>query len=144
MQWIDCDLSPHGTKVVQSEPMAPKAALQEGLDIMGKWATLLGRHLDSCSTQLGSIFRSQRFQGVYDEMVSSDWNADCKIRKEWSMEVSTGLKPLFVRYAQMSGSAISVQHAAEVSDRMLKEAELGKAYLRLDWLIVTGKKPLAS
>jgi hypothetical protein len=57
------------------------------------------------------------------------------------MEATAAFQHLFVKYAQMEGSDMTVKDAVQVGDRTLREAEVGKAYLRLDWNIVTGRKP---
>jgi hypothetical protein len=39
---------------------------------------------------------------------------------------------------------VTVKEALNESDRILREAKLGRLYVRLDWDIVTGKKLEAS
>jgi hypothetical protein len=140
LQWVDADLSSHGMKVLQPSAMAPKSALQDGINTLQKWASHLGRHLNSC-TRLASIFHSQGLIDVHDDMMSTDWNADQKTREELSVEVASALQFLFVKYADMDGSSVTVEQGLEVGARMLTEAGAGGAYLRLDFNIVTGRKP---
>jgi hypothetical protein len=137
---VDADLSSHGIKVMQPSAMAPRAALQYGIDTVQKWAGHLGRHLNSCN-RLGSIFHSQGLIDVHDEMMSTDWNADKKTRKDLSVEVTSAFQFLFMKYAGMDGSEMTMEQGLEIGEKMLREAELGEAYLRLDFNIVTGRKP---
>ncbi|RFU33225.1 hypothetical protein B7463_g3140, partial [Scytalidium lignicola] len=114
LQWIDCDLSPRGIKVVQCEPMAPKLHAKKA----------------STSSGNGQIFWAVTSIHVLILAASSapKVTSVCTMRQ----------------YGQMPGGTMSVQQAGEVSNRMLEEAEFGKTYVRIDWLIVAGKKPLAS
>ena len=128
-------------KVLQSEAMAPRFALERVVNIIQqKWAKLLGRDLSSC-TRLANLLRYDGFENIFDEMMSTDWNADGKARTDLTVEVMAAFKVMIVRYAQMEGSDMTVEEALEVGGDVIREAKLGKAYLRLDWNIVTGRKP---
>jgi hypothetical protein len=118
--------------------MAPKAALQKGIDVVRRWAALLGRTLSE-SNRLPSIFHACGFEAIHHDVMSTD--CDASTRTELTVEMTTAFQPLFVRYAQMDGSGITVAEAVKVGERMQKEAKQGKAYLRFDFNIVTGRKP---
>jgi hypothetical protein len=68
-------------------------------------------------------------------------DGDASLRMEFSSELSTGFSGLFVKFAQMEGSDMTAEEAVRVGTMMKREADLGNAYLRMDFNIVVGKKP---
>lgn len=138
LQWIDVDASPHSFKAVVAEPMAPTRALQQSVSIFNKWATVSGRPLDA-SNRLPELFRAAGLEQIRHEKMSTD--NDPSTRKDFSIEISIGLESLFERCALMKNTDLTVDEAMDIAVSMRREAEEGKAYLRMDFNIVTGRRP---
>jgi hypothetical protein len=102
LQWIDAA----NFKAVQSQAMAPRDALQKGIETIHKWAGMLGRTLNECA-RLPDIFCANGLEYINHEIISSD--NDPSTRTEITMEVSRGMQSLFARYAKMKGSGMSVE-----------------------------------
>lgn len=98
----------------------------------------LGRSLDS-SKRLPGYFRAQGLEDIEHDVMPVD--GDASLRMEFSSELSTGFSGLFVKFAQMEGSDMTAEEAVRVGTMMKREADLGNAYLRMDFNIVVGKKP---
>ena len=140
LHWVDPDCSISGWRPISFQPGASTAGLQRGVDTVRRWA-VLGRKLDF-SNRLSGIFRGQGLEDVQHDVMPVD--GEKELRVEFSSEVSRGFSELFVKYARMEGSGMTVEEAVEIGKMMKREADLGEAYLRMNFNIVVGKKPESS
>lgn len=119
---------------------AAKAHLQKGVDTLWEWGKFLGRNLNS-SSRLPEFFRSRGLETVQqDVMPVIGFDGEKDLRLEYSRTVPILLLGLFVQYAQIEQSPLTIEEAVKIGQMMKREAELGEAYIRNDFNIVVGRK----
>jgi hypothetical protein len=144
LQWLDPDLSPRSVKVVTTIPSAtPRffypdpSPLQRGVDTLFTWAKHLDRDLSSSST-LPALFASHGLENILHEEIPYD--NDPSTRKELSVEMNTAYAALFLRFARMEGSALTLEEGKEIGRGMVGDAERGERWLRMDFWGAVGRK----
>lgn len=136
LQWIEPDLSPSGWKTISLVPSAPKDALERAIATLHKLGQLTGKDYSS-QRRLASLLEAEGFQDIQHDVMAVDRE---DVRMGFTADLARAFIPLYKKYSSMEGSDITTEEAVKVGEEARTQALEGRAYNRMDFHIIVGRK----